>query len=77
MAGLPAIAFQKNVYSNLETIDRAKVVPPVAKTAISLRVWIGIASAGRWIAYYEEPRDGQKTVATATANPGDIVGNKP
>ena len=79
MVGVHAIAFHKSVYGNTEAIDRMPQIPQVAKTAavLSLVLWIGIACAGRWIAYYEQPREGQKTVATAVVSPGDIVGNKP
>jgi hypothetical protein len=53
-----AMVFRKSVYKNTEAIDRAGVIPPVAKTAavLSLIIWIGIPSAGRWIAYYEAPK---------------------
>jgi hypothetical protein len=73
MVGVHAIAFHRSVYGNTEAIDRAGQIPPIAKTAavLSLCIWIGIASAGRWIAYYEPKKPGQKTVAALTT--GDRV----
>ncbi|MDP9054688.1 MAG: hypothetical protein M3N93_10375 [Acidobacteriota bacterium] len=76
MVGAHALVFHRSVYGNTEAIDRAPRVPRIAKTAavLSLLLWIGIVSAGRWIAYYEQPKEGRKTVAAAS---GDTIGNKP
>jgi hypothetical protein len=75
MVGVHALVFHKSVYGNTQAIDKAPQIPAVAKTAavLSLVLWIGIASAGRWIAYYEQPREGKKTVAVLT---GDAGGNQ-
>ena len=64
LVGVHAIAFHKSVYGNTEALDRAPQMPTVAKVAAisSLVLWIGIASCGRWIAYYE-PKDKDKPKA--------------
>lgn len=58
LVGVHALIFRRSVYLNTASIDRAKTVPRVAKVAacLSLVLWVGILSAGRWIAYYERPR---------------------
>jgi hypothetical protein len=58
LVGVHAIVFHRSVYGNPEALDRAPEMPRVAKVAAisSLVLWIGIASCGRWIAYYE-PKD--------------------
>jgi hypothetical protein len=58
LVGVHAIVFHRSVYGNTEAIDRALHMPGVAKLAAitSIVLWIGIASCGRWIAYYE-PKD--------------------
>ena len=57
LVGVHAIVFHRSVYGNTEAIDRAPVIPGVAKAAayLSLALWLGIMSMGRWIAYYEVP----------------------
>ena len=62
LVAVHAIVFRKSVYGNTAALDRALHMPTVAKVAaiISLVLWIGIASCGRWIAYYE-PKDKDKT----------------
>jgi hypothetical protein len=61
LVAVHAIVFRKSVYGNTEALDRAPQMPTVAKVAAisSLVLWIGIASCGRWIAYYE-PKDKDK-----------------
>ena len=61
LVAVHAIVFRKSVYGNTEALDRAPQMPAVAKIAAisSLVLWIGIASCGRWIAYYE-PKDRDK-----------------
>jgi hypothetical protein len=68
LVGVHALIFRRSVYLNTESIDRSKAVPRVAKVAacLSLVLWVGILSAGRWIAYYERPRP---TGSGATASP--------
>jgi hypothetical protein len=58
LVGVHALIFRPRVYNNTEAIDRAPEIPRVAKAAaiLSLAIWIGIASCGRWIAYFEPPR---------------------
>ena len=50
-----AMIFRGSVYSHPEKLDQAPSVPRVAKVAacLSLVLWVGILSMGRWIAYYE------------------------
>jgi hypothetical protein len=57
LVGLHALVFHRSVYGNAAELDRAAAIPGIAKTAacLSLVLWIGILSAGRWIAYYERP----------------------
>jgi hypothetical protein len=70
LVGVHAWVFHRSVYGNAPELDRAPAIPGIAKTAacISLVLWIGILSAGRWIAYYERP--GQNgPVPAASAHP--------
>lgn len=62
-----SIFFRRSVYKNTEALDRLPRVPGSAKAAaiFSMVMWIGVVSAGRWIAYYEPPR----SAVTATALP--------
>ena len=57
LVGVHALIFRPRVYTKTEEIDRAPQVPGVAKAAawLSLCLWIGILSMGRWIAYYDRP----------------------
>jgi uncharacterized membrane protein YbaN (DUF454 family) len=59
LVGVHAWVFHRSVYGNTVNIDRAPAIPRVAKVAacISLALWLGIMSCGRWIAYYERPED--------------------
>jgi hypothetical protein len=65
LVGIHALAFHRSVYGKAEELDRAAAIPPIAKTAacLSLVLWVGILSCGRWIAYYERP--GQVGMAPA------------
>jgi hypothetical protein len=60
MVGVHAVVFRRGVYGNTEALDRAPKMPRLAKVAAisSLVLWIGIACAGRWIAYFEPPKSG-------------------
>jgi hypothetical protein len=60
-----AVVFRRSVYKNTEELDRASTVPGRAKAAaiLSLVMWVGVVTCGRWIAYYEPPR---ADVAAAT-----------
>jgi hypothetical protein len=59
LVGVHALVFRRSVYRNTAALDKSPQLPAVAKRAgaISLVLWIGIACCGRWIAYYEPPRD--------------------
>jgi hypothetical protein len=87
MVGVHAIVFHKSVYANTKELDRAPQIPTAAKAAAicSLVIWTGIACCGRWIAYYEQPKDEKKTAAISLVDPrvaiarvsGDLGGSKP
>lgn len=61
LVGVHALVFRNSVYRNPD-LDRVKVMPGNARAAaiISLVLWFGIMSAGRWIAYFERPEDKPK-----------------
>jgi hypothetical protein len=66
LVGVHAWYFRKSVYGNAAQLDSLPAVPRVAKVAacLSLVMWVGILSAGRWIAYFERPMPGQTSAAT-------------
>jgi hypothetical protein len=68
MVAVHALVFRKSVYRNPEALDDPKGLPVAAKVAavLSLVMWVGILSCGRWIAYWESPED-QASVQTATS----------
>ena len=45
----------KSVYRNIGDLDRSPVIPGRAKAAavLSMILWIGVVTAGRWIGYWE------------------------
>ncbi len=55
LVGVHAMVFHKSVYAHPEKLDQSPTIPRVAKVAaiVSMMLWVGILSAGRWIAYYE------------------------
>lgn len=57
LVGVHAIVFHKSVYANPAKLDAMPKLPGVAKVAacLSIVLWVGILSAGRWIAYIEKP----------------------
>jgi hypothetical protein len=57
MVGVHAMVFHRSVYGHPQKLDGLKRMPPVAKAAglISMMIWVGILSMGRWIAYFERP----------------------
>jgi hypothetical protein len=59
LVGAHALVFRRSVYAKPEELDRAPEMPAAAKVAacLSLALWLGIMSAGRWIGYYEPPRE--------------------
>ncbi len=69
LVGVHALYFRPRVYNNTAAIDRAPRIPGTAKAAAvtSLVLWIGIASFGRWIAYYEPPRPRAPAIPTTAA----------
>jgi uncharacterized membrane protein YfcA len=64
LAVLHALVFRKRVYG--ATAPPAPAKPRHAKLAacLSLALWLGILSMGRWIAYYEPPKAGQTSQLT-------------
>jgi len=73
LVGVHALVFHKSVYANTQNIDRAPAIPGVAKLAacLSLALWLGIMSCGRWIAYFERPEEKgpQKSALVTGAHP--------
>ena len=59
LVGVHALVFHKSVYGNTAELDLAPKVPRKAKVAacISLFLWLGLVTAGRAIAYWDEPPD--------------------
>jgi len=57
-----AMVFRKSVYRNTEALDKAPTIPRAAKAAaiLSMCLWVGILSCGRWIAYFERPEEHQR-----------------
>lgn len=55
LVAIHALVFRKSVYRNAKELDQSPVIPGRAKVAavISLALWIGLVSAGRWIGYWE------------------------
>lgn len=80
LVGVHAIVFHRSVYGNPEALDRAPEMPQVARVAAisSLVLWIGIASCGRWIAYYE-PKDKDKppSISLNVASPVAVAAKLP
>jgi hypothetical protein len=62
LAGAKLDKYYDNPYFQLP------VIPPIAKTAacLSLILWIGVLSFGRWIAYYERPGQVGRAPASST-----------
>ena len=59
LVAIHALVFRKSVYRNAKELDRSPAIPGRAKLAavISLVLWIGLVSAGRWIGYWEPKED--------------------
>jgi hypothetical protein len=64
LVGIHALVFRRSVYR-----ASGAVLPRNAKLAgcLSLALWLGILSMGRWIAYYEKPK---KVQASLTVSDG-------
>lgn len=56
LTGLHGLVFRRSVYYN-DTLDQDGKLPRQAMLAggISLLLWLSILTAGRWIAYYDDP----------------------
>lgn len=67
LVGVHALVFHRSVYGNTAELDRAPAIPRVAKVAacLSLVLWVGILSFGRWIAYFEPPGQGRAPVTSS------------
>jgi hypothetical protein len=67
--GIHGLAFRRSVYYGAAEIDRLPKLPPRAKLAgaLSLALWLGMVTCGRWIAYYDAP---EKTPSAFNTNGG-------
>jgi hypothetical protein len=63
LVGVHALVFRRSVYG-----DHAPAAPGPGKVAacLSLALWLGIMTAGRWIAYYEKPRVASTAIQAAS-----------
>jgi hypothetical protein len=70
LVGAHALVFHRSVYGAPGIADGARV-----KTAacLSLALWLGIMTAGRWIAYYEPPSSKRMASAVDAARVSDPV----
>jgi hypothetical protein len=75
LVGAHALIFRRTVYAIPERLDRATAMPAVARVAacLSLALWLGIMTAGRWIAYYEKPRHEDEGVRPAVTRSAGTV----
>jgi hypothetical protein len=57
LVGIHGLIFRRSVYLNPMELDREPKLPLRAKLAggISLILWLGVVTCGRWIAYYDAP----------------------
>jgi hypothetical protein len=78
LVGIHALVFHRSVYGNASELDRAPAIPAIAKTAacLSLVLWIGILSFGRWIAYYERPGQVGSAPAATTQSASRVSPSK-
>jgi len=67
LTGVHSLSFRHSVYHNTAALDGATAMPGNAKLAacLSLVLWLGILSMGRWIAYYEIAKSPQESIGTA------------
>ena len=75
LIGVHALVFRPLVYNRTLELDKARSIPPVAKTAavLSIALWTAMFTMGRMIAYWEPPGS-EDLIATppvylAAANP--------
>jgi len=55
--GIHGLVFRRSVYYGAAEIDRLPKLPLRARLAgaLSLALWLGVVTCGRWIAYYDPP----------------------
>lgn len=65
LVGVHAWVFHRRIYGNPAQLDSLPTAPRIAKVAacISIVLWVGILSAGRWIAYFDRPVPDQGSAA--------------
>lgn len=65
MVAVHSFVFRRSVYRNPEAVDAPGGPPRAAKIAacLSMALWIGILSCGRWIAYWDRPEGQPARVA--------------
>jgi len=66
LVGVHALVFRRSVYRNTAELDRLPTLPGKAKLAavLSIVLWVGLPSAGRWIAYFERPVPTASVIST-------------
>lgn len=57
--GIHGLVFRRSIYYGAAEIDRLPKLPLRAKLAggLSLALWLGVVTCGRWIAYYDPPEE--------------------
>jgi hypothetical protein len=65
--GLHGLYFRRSVYRPMA--GPIQPAPARAAAVMSLILWVGVVSMGRWIAYYDAPRPPQLTTITGTGTP--------
>jgi hypothetical protein len=68
LVGVHALVFRRSVYRNPAALDAPGGPGRSARVAacLSLALWIGILTCGRWIAYYDHPEDKLKRQAVTS-----------
>jgi len=72
LMGIHGMVFRRSVYCSAAELDKTPKLPLRAKLAggISLILWLGVLTCGRWIAYYDAPEQTRR----AALNPaGDKI----
>jgi hypothetical protein len=64
LAILHALVFRNSVYGATAPPAPAKHLHAKLAACLSMALWLGILSMGRWIAYYEPPKTAQTTQLT-------------
>ena len=62
--GLHGLYFRRSVYRPMAT--PIQQTPARSAAVLSLILWVGIVSMGRWIAYYDAPQPPQQTSVSRT-----------